>query len=217
MGAYSAKEGWNEKAVRNLMELGSSNPCSISQTKQETSVRSAMDLRSSEKPLMSALLTSGKIFNFSNQNFEDTTITVDCEGVPEELLLIQVATPTTTYVFDCINLGPPVVCHHLKEILINPSVTKIFHDLHNDAAAFASNGNVTEMKGTLDTQLAMEFLTGDPFFGFNRVLQHLGTPQHTGKKMIKGKTHQTVKQSFLATSFASRCSAIRSRRRSTSG
>mmetsp|Transcript_28732 Transcript_28732/g.51992 ORF Transcript_28732/g.51992 Transcript_28732/m.51992 type:complete len:104 (-) Transcript_28732:432-743(-) len=80
---------------------------------------------------------------------------------------------------------------------MNSSVTKIFHDLHNDAAALASLGAVTEMKGTLDTQLEMEFLTGGPFFGFNRVFKHLGTSQHFGKKMIQGMTHQMVNHFFL--------------------
>jgi ribonuclease D len=97
-------------------------------------------------------------------------------------LLIQVATPKTTHVIDCIKLGPLVVCQNLKEILMNSSVTKMFHDLHNDAAALASLGAVTEMKGTLDTQLAMEFLTGGPFFGFNRVFKHIGTSQHFSKR-----------------------------------
>lgn len=197
MGAYSCEEGWNEDTVRKLILLSSPNPSGISQTKQETLEESAIDLRPSEDVSGDVCLIDNveELESFA-QNFDDTMITVDCEGVPNELLLIQVATPKTTHVIDCIKLGPLVVCQNLKEILMNSSVTKIFHDLHNDAAALASLGAVTEMKGTLDTQLAMEFLTGDPFFGFNRVFQHLGTSQHFSKKMIQGMTHQTVNHFF---------------------
>lgn len=68
---------------------------------------------------------------------------------------------------------------------MDENVTKLFHDLHNDAAALASIGGITTMRGTLDTQLAMEHLTGDALYGFNQMLQELKQPQHTSKKIMK--------------------------------
>ena len=64
-------------------------------------------------------------------------------------------------------------------------VLKLFHDIHNDAAALSTIGGIDEIKGTLDSQLAMESLTGDVFFGFNQVLQELGKPRHTSKHIMK--------------------------------
>lgn len=121
----------------------------------------------------------------TSTSLDNVVLSVDCEGVPEDLFLIQVGTPTNTYVFDCVKLGPKKVCDFLRDILTNPHIIKLFHDLHNDAAALASLGDIYEMNGTLDTQLAMEFLTGDTLFGFNRVLQELGTPQHMSKHIMQ--------------------------------
>jgi hypothetical protein len=82
-------------------------------------------------------------------------------------------------------LGAKEVCNFLREILTDEGITKLFHDIHNDAAAIASIGGITEIKGTVDTQLAMEYLIGDVFFGFNQVLQEMGKAQHMSKHVMK--------------------------------
>jgi len=112
-------------------------------------------------------------------------VAVDCEGVPEELFLVQVGTASVTYVFDCVKLGPKVVCDFLSDMLTDKRITKLFHDLHNDSAAFASFGGLDCLHGTLDTQLAMESLTGELHVGFNRLLQDLGQATHASKHLMK--------------------------------
>jgi hypothetical protein len=133
--------------------------------------------------------TLGNLVPFNTTSMNDSTecevVAVDCEGVPEDLFLIQVGTRIETFVFDCVKLGAKKVCDFLKELFVDGRVLKLFHDIHNDAAALSTIGGITEMKGSLDTQLAMECLTGDVFFGLNQVLQELGKPQHTGKHIMK--------------------------------
>jgi hypothetical protein len=133
--------------------------------------------------------TLGNLVPFNTTSMNDSTecevVAVDCEGVPEDLFLIQVGTRIETFVFDCVKLGAKKVCDFLKELFVDGRVLKLFHDIHNDAAALSTIGGITEMNGSLDTQLAMECLTGDVFFGLNQVLQELGKPQHTSKHIMK--------------------------------
>jgi hypothetical protein len=135
------------------------------------------------------LMSLGNEVPFNTTSMNDLTesniVAVDCEGVPNDLFLIQVGTRTETFVFDCVKLGAKKVCDFLKELFVDGRVLKLFHDIHNDAAALSTIGGISKMKGTLDTQLAMEHLTGDVFFGFNRVLQELGEPQHMSKHMMQ--------------------------------
>ena len=119
------------------------------------------------------------------QNGNEVVVAIDCEGVPENLFLVQVGTLAATYVFDGVKLGEAELCTGLRPLLSNPGVTKLFHDLHNDAVALAEVGGVTQLNGTLDTQLAMEWLSGDIFVGFNRMLQQLGTEGHPLKQSMK--------------------------------
>lgn len=95
--------------------------------------------------------------------------------------------------FDCVKLGAVAVCDVIKELLANASVTKLFHDVHNDAVALASIGNITLLSGTLDTQLAMEALTGDLHIGFNQMLEQLELPRHSTKDEMKDRMRSSLK------------------------
>jgi hypothetical protein len=114
-------------------------------------------------------------------------VAIDCEGVPENLFLVQVGTLTATYVFDCVKLGAREVCEVLSHLLMNLEVTKLFHDLHKDAVAIGQIGGVQPIRGALDTQLAAELLTGDLHVGFNRMLQQIGRDKHPLKQRFKQK------------------------------
>jgi hypothetical protein len=59
--------------------------------------------------------------------------------------------------------------------------TKLIHDLHNDAVVFATIGQIDCLRGSFDTQLAMEYITGDIHMGFNRMLKQLGQLPHPTK------------------------------------
>jgi hypothetical protein len=73
-----------------------------------------------------------------NDSTECEVVAVDCEGVPDDLFLIQVGTRTETFVFDCVKLGAKKVCDFLKELFVDGRVLKLFHDIHNDAAALST-------------------------------------------------------------------------------
>ena len=130
-------------------------------------------------------------------NHPAAILAVDCEGVPEELILIQVAVPGgPAFVFDCLVLGPQAVCAALAAIMADRAVLKLFHDLHKDAAAFAAMGALEELNGTLDTQLVVESLTGELHIGMNRMLQFFGSPEHPGKAAMKRRMQQQQQNSI---------------------
>jgi stage III sporulation protein SpoIIIAA len=116
----------------------------------------------------------------------ETVVAVDCEGVPEELFLIQVATSARVLVLDCVLLGVREACQALAPLLTSEITTKLLHDLHNDAAAMASLGGI-ELAGCLDSQLAMEALHGKLHMGFNDMLQQVGQDRHPSKFVMKLK------------------------------
>ena len=112
-------------------------------------------------------------------------IAIDCEGVPENLYLLQLATNDDTFVFDCVQLSPVEVCHELREVFQSPNIIKMFHDLHKDAAALRDIGKVTELRGCFDSQLAMELLTGNHAVGFNSTLEHFGHAKSLQKILLR--------------------------------
>jgi hypothetical protein len=128
-------------------------------------------------------------FNCKHANSGGTVIAVNCKGVPENLYLVQIATKDTAFVFDCVKLNAQRVSDFLRGMLLDERTTKLFHDLHNDAAALATIGNVEGLRGTLDTQLAMELLTGRFNMGFNDMLGQLDHPKHQSKQLMKGRMH----------------------------
>jgi hypothetical protein len=128
-------------------------------------------------------------FNCKHAISGGTVIAVNCKGVPENLYLVQIATKDTAFVFDCVKLNAQRVSDFLRGMLLDERTTKLFHDLHNDAAALATIGNVEGLRGTLDTQLAMELLTGHLNMGFNDMLGKLDHPKHQSKQLMKGHMH----------------------------
>eukprot|EP00908_Phaeocystis_cordata_P000460 Transcript_10487.p1 GENE.Transcript_10487~~Transcript_10487.p1 ORF type:complete len:831 (-),score=192.75 Transcript_10487:133-2262(-) len=117
-------------------------------------------------------------------------VAVDCEGVPEELYLVQVATSTHTFVFDCMKLGAREVCEALAPLLTSQTTIKLLHDLHKDAVALHQLGSV-QLCGCLDSQLAMELLVGTLHIGFNDLLKQLGHDLHPSKHFMKKRMDES--------------------------
>ncbi|CAB9496493.1 AAA [Seminavis robusta] len=121
----------------------------------------------------------------SQEEEDDCVVAVDCEGVPDNLFLIQVGTAKNgAYLFDCVNLGAEAVCKALTPLLTCTGITKLFHDLHNDAFALSRIGGVKNLHGCLDTQLVMEALSGKVITGFNHMLDHFDQESHPLKQQF---------------------------------
>jgi hypothetical protein len=114
----------------------------------------------------------------------DSVVALDCEGVPESLHLIQLATRERVVVLDGIKLGQKEMCESLAPLLTSKQTVKLLHDLHKDAAAFAIIGGV-EMSNCLDSQLAMELISQKLHMGFNEMLKQLGCTVHPSKREMK--------------------------------
>jgi stage III sporulation protein SpoIIIAA len=112
-------------------------------------------------------------------------VAVDCEGIPGNLFLVQIATTDVTHVLDCVKLGVKTVCDFLYPMLQDGTIVKYFHDLHNDVAAFSRIGGIHSFSGTFDTQLACEFKTGNYHMGFYEMLELFGQPTHPTKHSMK--------------------------------
>ena len=61
-------------------------------------------------------------------------VAVDCEGVPDTLCLLQLATQERVLVLDGIKLGQETMCQLLTPLLTSKKTVKLLHDLHKDAA-----------------------------------------------------------------------------------
>ena len=114
----------------------------------------------------------------------ESVVAVDCEGVPEALHLIQLATSERVLVIDGVELGQAELCEVLTPLFTSERTIKLLHDLHKDAAAIATIGSVT-LVNCLDSQLAMELLSGSLHMGFNDMLKELGREQHPSKLAMK--------------------------------
>jgi hypothetical protein len=102
-------------------------------------------------------------------------VAMDCIGDPQDLYLIQVATENTVYMLDCVALDSISVYQLIRDMLLNQSVLKLFHDVYNSAAVFAALGGVDDLpQGTLDTQVLMESMTGQCHSGLLEMLEHFG-------------------------------------------
>jgi hypothetical protein len=121
-----------------------------------------------------------------------TFVALDCEGVPDALELIQVATPSTIYIFDCQSLGVQKVCQTLQPLLTSENCVKLIHDLHQDAVALATHGGVASLNGVLDTQLLGEYLWGELHIGFNSLLSKLNLQTHPSKAFVHAKMKSGV-------------------------
>ena len=181
---------WDLKIVQSIVEMGAVAAPAEGQLKERKSEVSG-DIPVTFIDSAEALDLVVMKFPFNPlakpQPYEDFVVAVDCEGVPESLFLIQVGTCNATYVFDCVKLGGKKVCESLRPLLTGPHVTKLFHDLHNDAVAISMVGGVFPLSYTLDTQLAIEALTGNLHIGFNNMLQQLGQDRHPLKNNLKNK------------------------------
>jgi len=106
----------------------------------------------------------------------ESTVAIFCESVSKELLLIQVATNRVVHVFDCVKLGGGWVCSALASMFANENIQKLIHNSHYFHAALATTGLVPKILGAVDTQLAMELVTGEVYMNCNTMLLQLGVP-----------------------------------------
>ena len=118
-------------------------------------------------------------------------VAIDCEGVPESLELLQVATEQGIYIFDAKLIGEITVCEALEPLLTSRAHIKLMHDLHKDAVALDKFGAIT-LCGTLDTQLVGEQVFGEIFLGMNAFLKKLELPQHPSKEFTHARMRSGV-------------------------
>ena len=118
-------------------------------------------------------------------------VAIDCEGVPESLELLQVATEQGIYIFDAKLIGEITVCEALEPLLTSRAHIKLMHDLQKDAVALDKFGAIT-LCGTLDTQLVGEQVFGEIFLGMNAFLKKLELPQHPSKEFTHARMRSGV-------------------------
>lgn len=66
--------------------------------------------------LQKAVLDDQLFRSIDSEDKVKYVIAITCIGAPECLSLLQIATPTVIYVFDCVTLRPDVVIFHLNDI-----------------------------------------------------------------------------------------------------
>ena len=113
---------------------------------------------------------------------------LDCEGVPDELELLQLylpaIDPTRVFLVDCRRLVP--LPSELQELLISPRICKVVHDVHCDAHAMYHKLGLT-LSNVFDTQLAYERLCGELHIGFGKLLEIYQCPPHPLKKAMQDR------------------------------
>ncbi len=144
---------------------------------------------------------------------DSNSVVLDCEGVPESLHLIQLATATTRSVLVLvldgichrIKFGQKEMCESLAPLLTSKRTVKLLHDLHKDAAAYSTIGGL-EMSNCFDSQLAMELISQKLYMGLNQRLKQLGCTVHTSKTRNKEAHGFRFEQNCLfAAPSAPRC------------
>ena len=183
------KYTWNTKMIEHLLEKdrtqmeGDGGPPKEATRPVATSYRLAtgedVELVQSAQRLQQLLASDTALRGDS-----DSVVALDCEGVPESLHLIQLATRERVVVLDGIKLGQKEMCESLAPLLTSKRTVKLIHDLHKDAAAFATIGGV-EMSNCLDSQLAMELISQKLHMGLNEMLKQLGCTLHLSKRDMK--------------------------------
>ena len=138
---------------------------------------------------MEACILSDTVLQGSGD--ETHFVSVDCEGVPESLELLQIATDQGVYIFDAKLIGEAAVCAALGPLLTSPNHIKLMHDLHKDAVALDKIAAIT-LRGTLDSQLVGEQVYGEVFLGMNAFLKKLDMPQHPSKEFTHARMRAGV-------------------------
>jgi len=140
---------------------------------------------------MEACILGDTVLQGSGDETQTHFVSVDCEGVPESLELLQVATDQGVYIFDAKLIGEAAVCAALEPLLTSPNHIKLMHDLHKDAVALDKIAAIT-LRGTLDSQLVGEQVYGEVFLGMNALLKKLDLPQHPSKEFTHARMRAGV-------------------------
>ena len=142
--------------------------------------------------LLSQQTQIDKILEQKDWLCDEEVIAIDCEGVPDKLHMLQMATASDIFVFDGTLLGPANIGKCIESVLRCGEVTKVFHDLHNDAAALQTFAHVpaSSVSGILDTQLVMEYRTGEVAHGLNSMLRYFGQQENEEKKKVTSQTRE---------------------------
>lgn len=112
--------------------------------------------------------------------------------------LIHVATEEYVYVLDCVALDSTSVYNMIRDMILSPSVLKLFHNVHRVATVFSALGGMDGLpQGTLDTELLMEAMTGRLRSELGETLEYFGiNPQR--KSLVADQAARNTK------AFASR-------------
>ena len=109
-----------------------------------------------------------------------SAIAIDCVGVPDRLSLVQIACPQgPIFVCDGIRMGEGALAQRLCQVLENPAIMKLMHDLYHDVWAlhrFLPQQRDLKVQNIIDTQLVAEYLcpSSDPFIALAPMLELLG-------------------------------------------
>lgn len=93
--------------------------------------------------------------------------------------VVQLATASSVYLFDCASLAAEAVAAALGPLCACKAVVKVAHDIHQTAHVLHRLG--VSFAGVADVQLAVELLTGHPSRSFSECLMQLhaeGTVDH---------------------------------------
>ncbi|KAJ8602091.1 hypothetical protein CTAYLR_001646 [Chrysophaeum taylorii] len=119
-----------------------------------------------------------------------THVAVDCEGIPNKSLsILTIAASDCVYIFDCVRLDPKDVCAALDQLFTSDDI-KMFHDLHRDVVALNHFGNLSRAETLFDSQLAVEYGTGNPLASFDEMLAHFGCRTYSTKDRAKRSMQQ---------------------------
>ena len=123
-----------------------------------------------------------QIFGTDTEQSSDcsSAVTLDCEGIPYSLELIQIGTKSGVFLLDAQTIGVESLCQALEHFLTSPSTLKVLHDLREDAHALSKLGKV-KLDNILDSQLVHEYLSGACHGGMNQFLENLGFERHVSK------------------------------------
>ena len=110
------------------------------------------------------------------------TMAIDTKG---SLALLQIATKSHVYVFDCVVLEAAEVCKALAPIFESPTIVKMCHDLHGNVVALRDLGNVQQFENFFDSQLAHEYETGNTAARCNVMLEEFERAQLYKDRVVK--------------------------------
>jgi len=175
---------WNSDRIRSILETNA-DPVNITDSNMvDEDIQKSLEDMSHVRLVDTAeklehTIANDPIFRLTgevNNQSPKQTIAIFCESVPGQLLLIQVATNRWVYVFDCVKLRGSWVCSALAPMFAKENIQKLIHDSYYFLKALSTTAGLPKILGAIDTQLAMELVTGEVHMSCNNLLLQLGIP-----------------------------------------